>query len=210
VSGVVQILNSGGGRDLMDRYFGRNNLDGRGSLFLAGGEYAVSLGELLRYPDEFFGEGPDLKLSAYGLYGHIVADDPARDGEDKYKLGVEGTYSFLSWLALTGRVDRAVPYVHPPRAPTTEEGPLCEEQNLGPGGECLLYKNQNDNAYTVLTAKAVFRSDWTAREALTVQYSRFFYRPNFHLVTLNSGGQVSNQTDQPDRDLLAVYGTLWW
>jgi hypothetical protein len=56
----------------------------------------------------------------------------------------------------------------------------------------------------------VFRSDWTAREALTVQYSRFFYRPNFHLVTLNSGGQVSNQTDQPDRDLLAVYGTLWW
>jgi hypothetical protein len=164
----------------------------------------------MRYPDEFFGEGPDLKLSVYGLYGHITSDDPSRDGEDKYKFGVEGTYSFLKWLAMTGRIDRAVPYAHPPKVPTGVQAQLCPAVNRGPNGECLLYPKQNDNAYTVLTAKAVFRSDWTAREALTVQYSRFFYRSNFHLVTLNSGGQVSNQTDQPDRDLLAVFGTLWW
>ncbi len=213
VSGVVQILNAGGGRDLMDRYFGRNNDDGRGRLLLAGAEYTVSLGELLRYPDEFFGEGPDLKLTLYGMYAHITADDPARDGEDKYKLGIEGTYSFLSWLAMTGRIDRAVPYAHAPKAlnlPPDELQRVCGSNHVGPKGECLLYPNQNDNSYTVLTAKAVFKSGWSAREALTVQYSRFLYRSDFHLVTLNSGGQVSNQTDQPDEDLLAVFGTLWW
>jgi hypothetical protein len=190
VGGVVQVQNGGGGRDLMDRYFGRNNDQGRGTLLLAGLEYNLSLGELLRYPDEFYGEGPDLKLSFFGLYGHITADDPARDGEDKYKFGVEGTYTPLPWLAGALRIDRAVPYVSRPRVP--------------------LYPNQNDNSFSVLTLKAIFKSDWQAREALTLQYSRFFYRDNFHLVTLNSGGQVSNQTDQPDENLLAIYGTLWW
>jgi hypothetical protein len=190
INGVVQILNSGGGRDLMDRYFGRNNDQGKGKLFLAGFEYNLSLGELLRYPEEFYGEGPDLDLSLFGQYAHITADDPARDGEDKYKFGVEATYTPLPWLAAATRIDRAVPYVSRPKVP--------------------LYPNQNDNSFSVLTLKAIFRSDWQARETLTLQYSRFFYRDNFHLVTLNSGSQVSNQTDQPDENLLALYGTLWW
>ncbi len=190
LSGVVQILNAGGGRDLMDRYFGRNNDYGRGDLWLAGLEYNVSLGTLLRYPGDFWGEGPDLLLSLFGLYGHVNADDPARDGEDKLKFGAEGVYSMLPWLALAGRFDRAIPYMNQP--------------------EVALYPNQNDNTFTVLTAKAVFRSDWQAREALTLQYSRYMYRPNFHLVTLNAGGQVSSVTDEPDQHLVALYGTLWW
>lgn len=190
VSNAVSIQNAGGGRDLMDRYFGRNNDQGRGSLLLAGAEYTVSLGEWLRYPGEFWGEGPDLRVSLYGMYAHITSDDPARDGEDKYKFGGEGTYSVLPWLALSGRLDRSVPYVSRPRVP--------------------LYPTQNDNAFSVATFKAVLRSDWQAREAITVQYSRFFYRPDFHLVSLNAGGQVSNVTSQPDEHLLAIYGTLWW
>lgn len=190
VAGVVQILNAGGGRDLLDRYFGRNNDRGEGELFLLGAEYNVSLGELLRYPGEFWGEGPDLRLSVFGMYARITSEDPARDGEQKYKFGAEATYTPLAWLGLSGRVDRAVPYVTEPKAP--------------------LYPDQNDNAFSVLTAKAIFRSDWKAREALTLQYSKFFYRSDFHLVTLNSGGQVSNVSDEPDQHLLALYGTLWW
>ena len=34
-----------------------------------------------------------------------------------------------------------------------------------------LYARQNDNSYSVLTARAVLRSDWQAREALTLQNS---------------------------------------
>lgn len=190
VAGVVQVLNAGGGRDLLDRYFGRNNDQGKGKLLVAGAEYSVSLGTLLRRPDEFWGDGPDLKVALFGMYAQIAADDPARDGEKKYKLGGEATYSALSWLALAGRVDRVVPYLNAPKVP--------------------LYARQNDNSYSVLTARAVLRSDWQAREALTLQYSRFFYRDNFHVVTLNSGGQVSQVSDAPDQHLLALFGTLWW
>jgi len=190
ISNVVQVLYAGGGRDLMDRYFGRNNLHGRGSLLLVGGQYDVSLGELLRYPDEFWGEGPDLKLSLFGMFAHITSEDPSRDGEDKYKFGAEGTYSMLSWLAASARVDRSVPYAHPAKKP--------------------IYPGQNDNSFSVLTLKAVFRSDWQSREALTLQYSRYFYRSNFHLVGLNAGGQISTQSDEPDQNVLALFGTLWW
>jgi hypothetical protein len=190
VSGVVQVQNAGGGRDLMDRYFGRNNDQGHGTLTLIGAEYNLSLGEILRLPDEFWGEGPDLKVSLFGLYGQITADDPARDGEKKYKFGVETTYSCLPWLALSGRFDRATPYVDPPKVP--------------------LYPNQNDNTYSVATLKAIFRSDWLAREAVTLQYSRYFYRSQFHLVSLNAGGQISQVSDQPDEHLIALYGNLWW
>jgi hypothetical protein len=190
ISGVVEVLGAGGGRDLMDRYFGRNNDMGRGKLLVAGAQYSVSLGTLLRRPDEFWGDGPDLKLSLFGMYAQISADDPARDGEQKYKLGAEATYTPLSWLVLGGRVDRVVPYMSAPKVP--------------------LYARQNDNSYSVLTARAVLRSDWQAREALTLQYSHFIYRENFHVVTLNSGGQVSTVSDEPDRHLLAIYGTLWW
>jgi hypothetical protein len=174
----------------MDRYFGRNNNQGKGSLLLVGGEYTVSLGELLRYPDEFWGEGPDLKLSLYGMYGHVTSDDPSRDGEEKYKFGAEGTYSGLPWLALAARVDRAVPYVNEPEVP--------------------IYPRQNDNSFSVLTLKTILRSDWQAREALTLQYSKYFYRSEFHLVSLNAGGQISTQSDEPDQHLFAIYGNLWW
>jgi hypothetical protein len=210
VAGVVQILNAGGGRDLLDRYFGRNNLDARGSLLLIGGEYQVSLGELLRYPDEYWGEGPDLKLSLFGMYARITSDDPSRDEESKYKFGAEGTYSIISWLAASGRIDRSVPYASPPKLlPAAPPGiPNCNPE--AGGVRCYLYPNQNDNSFTVLTAKLILRSDWTAREALTLQYSKYFYRDNFHMVTLNSGGQVSQNTDQPDQHLVALFGTLWW
>lgn len=190
VSGVVQIQNAGGGRDLMDRYFGRNNDQGHGSLTLVGAEYTVSLGEILRLPDEFWGEGPDLRVSLFGLYGQVSADDPSRDGEKKYKFGIESTYSALPWLAVSGRFDRTTPYVDPPKVP--------------------LYPNQNDNTYSVVTLKTIFRSDWLAREALTLQYSRYFYRSQFHLVSLNAGGQISQVSDRPDEHLIALYGNLWW
>ncbi len=190
INGVIQVLNAGGGRDLMDRFFGRNNDQGRGTLYLAGAEYNLSLGTLLRYPGEFWGEGPDLSLSLFGLFGHIDSDDPARDGENKLKFGVEGVYSALPWLALAGRYDRSTPTMNQPDEP--------------------LYANQNDNTFQVLTAKLVLRSDWQARESLTLQYSRYIYRPDFHLITLNAGGQVSSVTDEPDRHLVALYGTLWW
>ncbi len=55
MSNLVQILWSGTGRDFDERYWGYYS-NGTGTLTFAALQYTVSLGKLLRYPDEFWGE----------------------------------------------------------------------------------------------------------------------------------------------------------
>ncbi len=178
VSNIVTVLNAGSGKDLMERYFGPNS-DGSGKLTLIGGQYSVSLGTLLRYPDEFWGEGPDLQLTLFGLYGHVSSVEDAYDDVDKYKLGGELTYGMLSWLAASARFDRAVPDA-----------------------------DRTSSAFSVITTKAIFRSDWQTTASLTLQYSRFLYGSN---VELKGDNRLQNTlSGMPDEHVLAVYGTMWW
>ncbi|HEY2409190.1 MAG TPA: hypothetical protein VGI10_24465 [Polyangiaceae bacterium] len=190
LSGVIGVLNVAWGRDLMDRYIGRNNDQGNGKITLIGAQYDVGLGELLRYPGEFWGDGPDLHASIYGVYAHVNSPDQARNGENELKFGTEETYQPLSWLALGTRFDHAIPYMNRPKA--------------------ALYPGQNDNSFSVYTLKTILRSDWQSRETLTIQYSRYAYRSNFHLLTVTAAGNAFNVRSSPDENLLAIFGTLWW
>ncbi len=178
VSNIVTVLNAGSGKDLMERYFGPNS-DGSGKLTLVGGQYTVSLGTLLRYPDEFWGEGPDLWVTLFGLYGHVSSVEDAYDDVDKYKLGGELTYGMLSWLAASARFDRAVPNA-----------------------------DHTSSSFSVITGKAIFRSDWQTSASLTLQYSRFLYGSD---VELKGDNRLQNTlSGTPDEHVLAVYGTMWW
>jgi hypothetical protein len=142
LSNLVRILNSGGGKELMERYWGYAS-GGNGSLRLVGGQYSVSLGTLLRYPMEFWGEGPDLVLSAFGIYGDVDSEADAFDRK-MLKYGVEATYSMLPWLAASGRIDHVMP-------------------ELGDSAQ----------SFAVISPKLVFRSDWQTRESITVQYAGY-------------------------------------
>src|SRR5262249_31295907 len=140
ISDIVQILNTGGGKQLTERFWGFQS-KGNGGLTILGGQYTVSLGTLLRYPMEFWGEGPDLLISLFGMYAHTTSDQPDHDGVNTYKVGTEVTYSFFPWLAASTRIDA----VMPDAAHTSE-------------------------SFAVISPKLTFRSDWQAREALTIQY----------------------------------------
>jgi hypothetical protein len=191
---LVQVLNTGGGKNFIQRFFGPAS-GGNGSISLVGGQYTVSLGTLLRYPDDFWGEGPDLQLSFFGLYGYFTSDDQSTypsssrkqyDGVHKFKLGFEATYSLLEWLAASGRVDYAQP----------------DTRDI-------------DQSFGVLTGKAIFRTGWQTSEALTLQYSRFI---NGSLVVpQGSNGEpkgdsryANTTSGKYDEHVLALYGTIWW
>ncbi len=191
---LVQVLNTGGGKNFIQRFFGPTS-DGTGSITLVGGQYTVSLGTLLRYPEDFWGEGPDLQLSFFGLYGYFTSDDDSTypnsarkqfDGVHKFKLGFEATYGLLEWLAASGRVDYAQP----------------DTRDI-------------DQSFAVLTGKAIFRTGWQTSEALTLQYSRFF---NGDLVVpQGSNGEpkgdsryANTTSGKYDEHVLALYGTIWW
>ena len=108
IHNLVTVQDSGGGKDLSERFFGPGS-NGTGTMLLLGAQYSLSLGTLLRYPVEFDGDGPDLTISAFGISGHVTSEDPAYNGKSMLKYGGELTYSMLPWLAASGRLDHVMP-----------------------------------------------------------------------------------------------------
>jgi hypothetical protein len=125
---------------------------------------------------EYWGEGPDLKLSVFGIYG---SSESAVRELDMLKYGAEAVYSFSRYAAFAGRLD----HVHPDL-------------------------DESARAFGVVTPRLVLRTDWVSREAVTLQYSYYALgsraRANGDIRLLNTA------SDNPDRHLVAIYGTMWW
>lgn len=186
---LVQVLNTGGGKLLMQRYIGELS-HGNGGLVMLGTQYTVSLGTLLRYPMEFWGDGPDLLVSVFGLFASTHTDDPtpaplARalnipyDGKKMFKYGTELTYSILPWLALAGRFDHVIP----------DTGDL-------------------NQSFMVLSPRLVFRSGWQARETLSLVYAAYLL--GSQVVVNGDTRLMNNPSGHPDTQMVAIAATMWW
>lgn len=144
VGSIVQVLNTRGGFGLMQNYFGMNS-GGNGSLLTFAAQYDLSIGRLLRYPNAFKGDAPDIVLSLFGMQTHVTSADAAFDNVTKRKFGGEAGYSLLSWLAASLRVDRV-------QANTS---------------------NAHQD-FAIVSPRMIFRSGWQAHDQVVLQYSHFF------------------------------------
>ncbi|HLV64337.1 MAG TPA: hypothetical protein VKY73_00930 [Polyangiaceae bacterium] len=145
VGRILEVLNTRGGAGLMEHYIGENS-NGNGELVTVGAQYDLSIGKLVSYPVPFSGDGPDLFVSLFGMQTSVTSEDPAQHGKLKRKLGFEGTYSFLSWLAASLRYDRVDPNVDDQR-----------------------------ESFAVVSPRLIFRTDWQATDQVVLQYSRWLY-----------------------------------
>ena len=178
VSDLVKILNAGSGKEMNEHFWGFAS-QGNGTLTLLGGQYTLSLGRLLRYPMEFWGEGPDLTLSVFGIYGHATSEIPEFDDQDMFKVGAEGVYSFSKYVASSLRIDYVTPNADDP-----------------------------GRSFAVFSPKLIARSSWVTRESLTLQYAYYALGEN---VRVEGDNRLVNITSSnPDRHLVAMYGTIWW
>ncbi len=158
VSRLINILNTRGGLGLMDNYLGALS-NGTGSMTTVGGQYDISVGKLVSYPTPFSGDGPDLFISVFGMQTHVSSADHRLDATPdgsattrmKYddvtmrKFGIEGTYSLLSWLAVSGRYDQVSPTV-----------------------------DEDKYSFAVMSPRIILRSDWEATDQLVLQWSHWF------------------------------------
>jgi hypothetical protein len=178
---MLQVLNTGSGKLLMQRYLGQEG-HGNGGLTLFGTQYTVSLGTLLRYPTEFWGEGPDLIVSLFGLYASTNSDDPTFDGKQMFKYGTELTYNVLPWLAVSGRFDHVVP----------------DTRDM-------------QQSFLVFSPKLTFRSNWLGSwrgGTLSLQYAA--YALGDHVVVNGDTRLMNNPSGRPDTQMLAIAATLGW
>ncbi len=194
VTDLVRILNAGSGKELNERYWGFAS-EGNGTLILAGLQYTVSLGTLLRHPIEYWGEGPDLSLSFFGIFGrsesnaeqHLSTDDflDLVDDVDQYryknmiKYGAEAVYSFSRYVAAAARFDHVMPNL-------TRKG----------------------RSFGVISPKIIIRPDWVSRASLTLQYS--YYVLGSETLVQGDNRLTNVPSENPDRHMVAVYGTVWW
>jgi hypothetical protein len=137
----------------MEEYLGPGSA-ATGSLLTFGAQYDLSISRLL-YGSRYVGEGPDIVLSAFGMQTHVKSEDKTvdpRDGHSLYdgvtkrKLGLEASYSVLSWLGLSARYDQVWPDV-----------------------------SYTDTAFAQISPRLLFRSGWNARDQVALQYTRFIY-----------------------------------
>lgn len=109
VAGAFEALHSFEGWNLRDNYFG-SDATGTGTIDTVMFQHQFSLSRYLWAPQPFWGQGPDLVASVFGMYNHVASDDPAFTAPaNKLKLGGDVTYTPRSWLGVGLRYDRVAP-----------------------------------------------------------------------------------------------------
>ncbi len=145
VGRILEVLNTGSGKGLMDNYLGPNS-DGTGTLVTFAAQYDLSVKSVLVYPAVFAGDSSDVVLSLFGMQTHVTSREAAYDGITKRKFGGEGAVSILPWLAASLRLDRVMP-----------------------NGD------DSRQSFSIVSPRVIFRTKWQARDQVVLQYSRFIY-----------------------------------
>lgn len=145
VSGVIEVLNARGGPELVEEYLGPNSNGGNGSVSTLALQYDLSVARAV-YGDRFQGDSPDVLVSLFGMQSSVASEDSDYDGIVKRKLGLEATYTMLSWFGASARFDHVAPNVDDTR-----------------------------ESFNVISPRLLFHTDWQANNQFAVQYSHYMY-----------------------------------
>ncbi|MEP6653923.1 MAG: hypothetical protein ABJA82_11215, partial [Myxococcales bacterium] len=200
---AVEVLHSFGGWQFKQNFFGvtfnphTGTYDGpqndSGTVDTIEAQYAFSFGSLARYPAAFWGDGPDLVATVFGMFS-IVNSPSAMAPTDttpnakwdmstkKLKLGADVMYTPLSWFGIGGRFDNVQPDL---------------DAKMGEMGG-------NKMNFSVLSPRMVFRTAFVTHEAITVMYQHYFLGDAAYSV------YPYQWVPKADSDLISVSGTMWW
>jgi hypothetical protein len=113
IADAVEVLHSLGGYSFKNNFFGgfdpvtRTKLpDDSGDVDSVLFQYALSVGQLARYPKKFGGNGPDLTLTPFGMWNHVKSTN---NDNSRLKYGADLIYSPLPVLAFGARYDLVQP-----------------------------------------------------------------------------------------------------
>jgi hypothetical protein len=147
VADALEVIHSLNGWELRDNYLGPNS-QATGTITSVMLQHTLSVARILRRPNPFWGEGPDVLISVFGMFNQVASLDPMFDGILKLKLGAEVTYLPLKWFGASFRYDAVFP----------------DLSNL-------------DSSFHVLSPKLVFRTTFLSHEQIVLSYSRYFDGP---------------------------------
>jgi hypothetical protein len=203
---IIEVLHSYGGYQFKQNFFGQtfNQHTGvytgpeneTGTVDNLSAQYSFSFGAYNRYPEDFWGDGPDLVLTGFLLLSVVNSPAPptalpahAHDWDmstKKLKFGFDALYTPLYWLGVGGRFDMVQPDLDAAYARTAGN----------PGGSQLNFE--------VATARLVFKTQFVTHETVTLMYQHYW---------LGSGAYPPypyQWLPKADSNLLSIYATMWW
>jgi hypothetical protein len=181
VAGAFELLHSWEGWSIKENYYPQEDLRGNGSVTSVMWQWTFSLSTFLRYPESFWGQGPDLLVSTFGLYSKISSDEPlfaqcSDCPRSKLKLGGEVTYTPLAWLGVSGRFDAVRPDQDEPR-----------------------------KSFNVLSPRVLLRTEFVSHEQIILMYSRYFMGSQSVLSYPYDEMMVP-----ADESVVSLIATMWW
>jgi len=206
---AIEVLHSFAGWNFKQNFFGRtyNPHNGdysgpeneSGTVDTIAAQYTFSFGALANYPKNFWGQGPDLAITAFGML-NIVKSKPngatkLEDGNGndqdastkKLKFGLDINYVPLSWLGAGIRGDVVQPDL---------DGKAHDGGTVGDSGSAKSFK--------VISPRVVFKTAFVTHETITVQYSRYFLGSNAWAT------YPYEWAFKADPNLFSIAATMWW
>jgi hypothetical protein len=205
IADAIETLHSFGGWQLHDNYFGPagQTQPVTGSIDSIEAQYSFSFGQLFHYPQAFWGDGPDLIATVFGMFNHVHSPETPGgtsplnplahvDGDggghiNKLKFGAEMTYVPLPWLGLGGRFDSVQPDL-----------------------------DDHTQSFSVISPRVIFRTAFVTHEQVMLQYSRYFYGSGFSPGN-SLGGSVFPYNSQSgaaglgvDKNAAQIAAIIWF
>jgi hypothetical protein len=187
---AIETIHSFGGWELHDNYFGppgqTNATTGKIDTILF--QEVFSFGQLFRYPQAFWGDGPDLIAAVFGMFNKVSGSTDPMSNHSRMKAGAELTYLPISWLGLGGRYDLV-------------------DVNL----------SDSKSNFSVISPRIIIRSNFVTHEQILFQYSRYFYGENAAVASFpyNGGGGVyptnaNAQAVGADNNAFTMAAIIWF
>lgn len=226
----LEVLHTKGGPNLKQAYFGQTYnfhtgiyngpQNETGVINSVDFQYSFSFGAYARAPEDWWGDGPDLVLTGFGMFttvdskappialGNVVvppavgtpSTDPTRAttwnmSTKKLKFGIDAIYTPLSWLGAGVRFDQIRPDMDGAYSRTTF--PVGTTTLVNPGG--------SDLNFSVLTGRLVFKTQFVTHESIQLQYSRYFLGKAAYPSDYRFGW-----VPQADANAFELSAAMWW
>jgi hypothetical protein len=183
---AIEVLHSFGGWQLHDNYFGApGGTDPvTGTIDTVLFQYSFSWAQWLWHPQAFWGQGPDLVTTIFGMWNRVNAFNNLAD-MDKLKFGAEATYLPLAQFGFGFRYDAVQPNMDDSR--------------------------QN---FSVFSPRVFIRTDFVTHEQIMIQYSRYFYGDAYRPGELGGMYPYNSQTGAAgmgvDHNAAQIAAIIWF
>jgi hypothetical protein len=162
-------------------------------------QYSFSFGALANYPAAFWGQGPDIVATVFGMFTMVDSPAPIVNGEEQGTRASLASPTVSDWNIKTKKLKFGGDVMY---TPLSWIGFGCRFDMVQPDLDAKF--NGSHSNFEVISPRIVFKTAFLTHEAVTINYQRFFLNDASYSVYPNEW------VAKPDANLFAIAATMWW